>query len=57
MYQIKYNHTILTVETLSESIEIAMQLVDPSMPWDAVISEIDEDGKHLLTIKRIPCNA
>jgi hypothetical protein len=56
-YEVKYNKTIQITETKEEAISTAMQLIDPSMPWDSVISEIDEDGNHLRIIKRISCNA
>ena len=49
-FQVRYNKTKIDCETLEEAKVEASKLVDPSMPWDAKIVEIDEECEFIGTV-------
>lgn len=52
-YQIHYNKSILNADSIEEAEQIARGLVEPSMPFNAKIIEVDENEEFLQNIKTI----
>ena len=52
-YQIKYNKSIFNADSIEEAEQIARNLIDPSMPFEAKIIEVDVNEDFIQTIKTI----
>ncbi len=52
-YQIHYNKSIFNAYSIGEAEQIARNLVEPSMPFEAKIIEVDENEDFIQTIKTI----
>lgn len=57
-FQVRFNRSKFDCDTLEEAEAQAMELIEPSCPFEAKIVEIDEDGEFVRTVKTLgPANA
>lgn len=49
-FQFRYNKTKSDCATIEEAKEEAQNLVQPHMPWEAKVVELDENGEFIRTV-------
>jgi len=55
-YQVRYNNTTISAETIEDAEFVAKSLLNPCSPFTARIIEIDEDGAFVKTVKTLQPN-
>jgi len=55
-YQIRYNKSAISAETIEDAEAHALSLLDPCVPFTARIVVVDEDGAFIRTVKTLQPN-
>jgi len=56
-YEVRYNKTIITTETIEEAESQAKCLLDPCAPFPARIVAVNDDGAFVRTVKTLQPNS
>ena len=56
-YEVRFNKSTYTAESIEEAESIALDLVEASCPFIARIIEIGEDGEFVRTVKTLDAAA